>query len=548
MKVTKHDIGGELISIITKGMYADPRDALREYVQNGIDASATNVTIRVRPDNISVIDDGVGMDKIVMRRAVRVGISDKNPAKSVGFMGIGLYSSFHLCDILTIYSKIKTESPNKLTFRFKDMREFLEDQKDGRIAGKLKQLQQIDLQTLLEKNVDFTVLPISSFPKEGTRIEMSGIEPNFFKSLSKFDEVSEYLESVVPLPFSKDFSQGEKIQSRIDTVCKTHKTAFRIVNLYVNLDGNDVQLFRPYKDSDFVSNKSKGAPLTPQFYEMKSSEGFLGIAWACLNSQRDTIANSKVRGFIIKKQGFSIGKRSDLIPHFGRQTYFNRAVGEFLVLHPKLLPNAPRSDFEYSSLRTSFYGQLKEVVKKFSEYADEYQEYEKAENDLATATDLYNTIFTQLDFFESNSDKLLEFFGDINNTASALEKKVKASRFRTAKMADAKELIAKMATLKKDIKSLIDNKKTKRKKTAQKSATAGMSRYAKPQPDRPSEPVPEDVTDIIYSLGLEMSDDVDAIIKLIDEKYIKAFSSSKDDYAKKLLELRNDIEELFEEE
>jgi len=34
MKLTRHDIGGELNSIITKGMYADPKDALREYVQN----------------------------------------------------------------------------------------------------------------------------------------------------------------------------------------------------------------------------------------------------------------------------------------------------------------------------------------------------------------------------------------------------------------------------------------------------------------------------------------------------------------------------------
>ncbi|HSZ84606.1 MAG TPA: primosomal replication protein PriC [Puia sp.] len=547
MKLSKHDIGGELISILTKGMYADPKDALREYIQNGIDANAKKISIKVRPDNIVVSDDGKGMDKIIMRRSIRIGISDKNPSKNVGFMGIGIYSSFHLCDELTIYSKVKNALPNKLTFRFKEMRDHLDEQKNIRIVGRSKIQQQIDLQSLLEKNIDFISLANDSFPNEGTRIEMSGIEPNFFKSLSKFDEIGDYLESVVPLPFSEDFTPGLEIQDHINLICKKHKTSFKVIDLFLNLNGADIQLFRPYKDADFVSPKSKGSPLPPQFYEMKSSEGFLGIAWACLNSQRDTIPNDKVRGFIIKKQGFSIGKRSDLIPHFGRTTYFNRAVGEFLVLHPKLLPNAPRSDFEYSSLRTSFYGELKVIAKKFSEYADGYQEYEKAENDLVDAAEKFNEMSAQLDFFETNSDKLLEYFGYLTNTISSLDKKLKSNRFRKEKEKQAQTIINKMNALRNEIKSLIDNKKNK-KKSSKKSSTKSARKFVNTESPRSNEPVPEELTDIIYSLGFELSDDLSEIVRLIDEKFIKSNSSSKDDYQEKLIDLRNDIENLFEEE
>ena len=547
MKMTRHDIGGELISIITKGMYADPKDALREYVQNGIDALAKNISIRIRHNSIVVSDDGNGMDKLVMRRAIRVGISDKNPSKSVGFMGIGLYSSFHLCDELIIYSKVKDETPNKLIFRFKEMRDHLEDQKDTRIGGKTKLQQQIDLQTLLEKNIDFESLPVSNFPKEGTRVELLGVEANFFKSLSKFEEVAEYLESVVPLPFSSEFTYGQTIQDYIDEVCRKHKTVFRVINLFLDINAAEKQLFRPYRDADFVSNKSPGSPLPPQFYEMKSSEGFLGIAWACLNSQRDTIPNAKVRGFIIKKQGFTIGKRSDLIPHFGRQTYFNRAVGEFLVLHPKLLPNAPRSDFEYSSLRTSLYGELKIVAKKFSDYADEYQEFEKAEDDLAEAVDKYNEITSQLEFFESNSDKLLDFFGYLNSTTTALQKKLASKRFRKGKEKDAQDIVKRMTSLKNEVKALIDNKKSK-KKPVKKSATAVAKKLVDPLPSRAHEPVPEAFEEIIFSMGFELSDDLLEIIRLVDEKYIKSQSANREDYQNKLLELRSEIEELFEKE
>lgn len=545
MKMSRHDIGGELISIITRGMYADPKDALREYVQNGIDATAKNITIKVRHSSISISDDGKGMDKILMRRAVRVGISDKNPSKSVGFMGIGLYSSFHLCDSLSIYSKVKDKAPNRLVFHFKEMREFLENQKDTRIAGKTKLQQQIDLQTLLENNIDFTTLPESDYRKVGTRVELHGIETNFFKSLSKFDEVSEYLESVVPLPFSKEFSPGEEIQKHIDTICKKHKTEFKVINLFLDINSGEIQLFRPYKDIDFVSNKSPGSPLKPVFYEMKSNEGFLGIAWACLNSQRDTIPNSKVRGFIIKKQGFTVGKRSDLIPHFGRQTYFNRAVGEFLVLHPKLLPNAPRSDFEYSSLRTAFYGELKIVAKKFTDYADEYQEFEKAEDDLAEAAEKYNAIASQLEFFESNSDKLLDFFGYLTTTITAFQKKVVSKRFRKNKEKEANDLLKRMQALRNEIKSLIDTKKNKKRTT--KNATATIKKLVE-APQRQHEPAPDAFEEIIFSLGFELTDDLLEIIRLIDEKYIKSQSENREDYHTKLIELRNEIEELFEEE
>src|SRR5207248_11166954 len=48
MKFKDTDIGGEIISILTKGMYTDPKDALREYVQNGVDANSDKITIKIR--------------------------------------------------------------------------------------------------------------------------------------------------------------------------------------------------------------------------------------------------------------------------------------------------------------------------------------------------------------------------------------------------------------------------------------------------------------------------------------------------------------------
>ena len=85
MKVDKFDIGAEVISILTRGMYPDPRDAIREYIQNAIDAGSTSVDVKVRPSSVVIEDDGSGMDYKTMRRSVRIGISDKKPGKDIGF-------------------------------------------------------------------------------------------------------------------------------------------------------------------------------------------------------------------------------------------------------------------------------------------------------------------------------------------------------------------------------------------------------------------------------------------------------------------------------
>jgi len=68
MKLSKFDIGAEVISILTRGMYPDPRDAVREYIQNGVDAGSKKVNVKIRQNSIIVQDDGCGMDRDTLRQ------------------------------------------------------------------------------------------------------------------------------------------------------------------------------------------------------------------------------------------------------------------------------------------------------------------------------------------------------------------------------------------------------------------------------------------------------------------------------------------------
>ncbi|MCW3070311.1 MAG: ATP-binding region ATPase domain protein [Bacteroidetes bacterium] len=542
MKLTQHDIGGEIISILTKGMYADPKDALREYVQNSVDANAKNIEIKIRQDNITIKDNGNGMDKVAMRKALRLGVSDKNPKKAVGFMGIGLYSSFHLCDKLSIRSKITGQKPNKLEFKFKEMREILESQKDARIED--DNVQQIALLSLMEDHTEIVELEEVDFPNTGTRIELSGLDEDFYESLSKFEEVADYLEKAIPLYFSPDFSKGVEIQEYITKKCKEHDSEFKLVNLFLQINSEQRELYRPYKDSDF-----NPYPLSPIYKELISTtDGFLGVAWGCLNKANEVIKNEKVRGFLIKKQGFTIGTRNNLLSTFGAK-YFNRYVGEFIIVHPKLLPNGARSDFEYSSLRAIFKKIVEDTADAYNTDANLHQEIEKAELDLDKLIKYYRETKAQFNTISGNTSLVLDTYGDLSKLHKDFKKKFDSIwRIKDDRRKDAEEILSLTDTLKTELSDLIEQKRVKTKKTNKNKTQIALELDQAPKPHEYKEPQPQNFSEVIDLIGIPFSSELRQVFQLLDEQFIKPKSKNDADYGEILKKLKGDIEDLFSEE
>src|SRR6266704_6027316 len=95
--VRSEDIGGELLAILSKGLYSNPLDCIREYVQNAVDAKAINVTIKITGNSVIIFDDGTGMNLEEILQARQFGLSYKSLTEHVGFRGIGIYSGFDLC-------------------------------------------------------------------------------------------------------------------------------------------------------------------------------------------------------------------------------------------------------------------------------------------------------------------------------------------------------------------------------------------------------------------------------------------------------------------
>jgi len=541
MKLTQHDIGGEIISILTKGMYADPKDALREYVQNGVDANASSIAIKIRQNNIVLEDTGTGMDKIAMRKAVRLGISDKNPKKAVGFMGIGLYSSFHLCDKLTIYSRVDNQKPNRLEFEFKNMRGLLEAQKEARIESDNNVPVQVALLSLMEENTHLSELLESDFPTVGTRVELSGLDTDFFESLSKFEEVADYLEKSIPLPFSPSFKYGTEIQNYISEECRKHNAEFKIVNLTLQINTRTEQLYRPYKDSDF-----NPAPMPPNYKELQAGDEFFGIAWACINKSTEVIKNDTVRGFLLKKQGFTIGTRNNLLSTFGAK-FFNRYVGEIIVVHPKVLPNGARSDFEYSGLRTLLKKTIEDVAASYNSDANKHQEIEKAEIELDKLIQQYRKIRAEFNSIASNKDQLLTTYRDVTKAYNAYEKRhISGWKIKEERQKDSEEIVKLFGGLVNEISELIIQKKIQTKKGQAKNKNQiAIELDSAPTAHEHREPEPHTLVEVVELIGIPFNEEIRQVFQYLDEQYLKPQTKNSEDYSSHLKKIKNEIEELF---
>ena len=548
--MTKHDIGAEIISILTKGMYFDPRDALREYVQNGIDANAQNIEIKIRGNSIVVEDDGCGMDEETMKKAVRIGISDKNPNVDVGFRGIGIYSSFHLCDNLYIYSRPKGGNiPYLLSFDFKKMREILHQQQAARLKGELTGDQLIDLQSLLEKHIEFKILDTNKFPKVGTRVEMINLDPNFFKSLTKFEDVAEYLRQVVPLHFHPEkFKWSKKIENKISEICREYKAEFKLVNLTLQVNTRVERLYRPYIDESFI-----GEPLEPHFEEVKTRGYFFGVAWGCLNPVRKKIGDKELRGFLIKKQGFAIGKRINIAKYFRRTTYFDRYIGEIIVVHPELLPNAPRTDFEMSPLRVLFYETLSDIATKYNDIADKYQEYTKGDEQLDEAIKKLKEIEATISFYAENPEQLVDIIVEVRKIHDQIKGRLKRKVLRKERRDEARNVVGSVKALEREIQGFINQtrkgiKIKRRGKAPEVKSIERIKKLPETKGKELLEKSPENLVEIFDILDVPVSKQLKAILELIDEKFIQASASNKEEYLSILKSLKDEIEDAITEE
>jgi hypothetical protein len=364
------DIGGALLEILSSGLYTDPLDCIREYVQNSVDANATNVTIHITGNSVDIMDDGDGMNLDEMLESRQFGLSPKSIEQHVGFRGIGVYSGFDICRKMRITSKKTGERiQHVLVFDFGAMRAMLDEDRKRKapVEGKRMaapangpegyntiqggetfseaQNARVSLIGLLSQHTyikrEAAIGPVDHYM---TLVQLQDISEAHIKQLSNLAELRNYLLQNLPIDFA-EFEYKKVINDNL----YAHVLGYSAVSIRLQSDG---------MGEEVVQKKLPGTLQSPTLGYIYSADGRqVAYYWACLNSVRERLepaasGNGKeasseetptYEGFVYKMKGFTIGDRAKLRSLWGaKETLYRWYTGEIYVLDSSVRPNAER--------------------------------------------------------------------------------------------------------------------------------------------------------------------------------------------------------------
>ncbi len=368
------DIGGELLDILSRGLYSDARDAIREYAQNGIDACASNIWVSVEGPRVTIHDDGHGMNWETLRRARRFGMSDKNTYDNVGFRGIGIYSAFGMCESLEISThQMGSQDEYTVQFSFGDMRRILEQDRGGeRRSG-------VALSDLLYEFVRFRTSPYANEygDRQYTVVTIDGIEQEYRAQLSDAAGLNDYLLNTLPAAFP-DQEYGSTVNDWL-----AEYTKIRQVKIFLRV------------------GEEPGIPVHPQVVEfidrpqrgwIQNSQGTpIAFGWHALSQHGRRLGSrfpgddsGDVGGFLLRLKGFTLGDRLSLKPLWpavGGGTLYHHYTGEIhLLAEAEVYPNAARDGLEPSTAQQSMEQKLREYFDVLNRRADLQREIRRADS------------------------------------------------------------------------------------------------------------------------------------------------------------------------
>ena len=424
------EVGGELLDILSRGLYTNAKDALREYVQNSVDAHANNVHITVDGPVVTVRDDGDGMDFDTLRRARRLGASDKGVRFNIGFRGIGIYAAFGMCETLTIHTH-QANAPEVLGLRmhFGAMSRVLERDRDA------PKRSSIALTDLLFEHTDFFRTDFTGdLNDQFTMVRLEGLQPEYRPQLSNLSEVHEYLLNTLPVLFPETGYGSEVNQWMRDTL---------------KLNPLNVVL-RVGKDPEVIVAPQLAVRVhEPRSDYIKDAEDRkLAFVWYALSSTRDQVSadhvvapDSDVGGFLLRTKGFTLGDRSNvkhLWPLVGARALYHHYTGEIHVLDEAgAIPNAARNGLEAGRPRDVLFRHLQDKFAVLNSDADVARQLLKIREDLTGAEEEARKLLARMDSPDESPFELYRlsrnFIDDIERSEGALNRLERRGRSRRAR-------------------------------------------------------------------------------------------------------------------
>jgi len=362
-------IGAFVLETLTTGMYANPFDALREYVQNSSDAiflaerqniiPKNNGRINIKIDpvkrSLEILDNGVGLSSAESTRLLNIGMSSKIYGLEAGFRGIGRLAGIAYCKQLVFNTTYINEDERcTITFDCEGIRRA--------ISPAMRNVE--ELVDVLRNN---THQDIVSEQKKSHffEVKLIGIDESESKFLDLKD-MEDYLSQVAPVEYD-----GQKFDyaAKIEKSAKEHSFDIPHVSLLINspVSGVARQVFKPFRRSYKTRVKDYKIDIKDVAFQCGRNE--TGLNYWMWYSKTDLLGmfdDTKVAGLRFRKNNIAIGGPERVAELFqGNEGRLNNwLIGEVHIINNDIIPNARRDGFESTPAWNTFREQFAPFIKE----------------------------------------------------------------------------------------------------------------------------------------------------------------------------------------
>ena len=331
-------LGGELLRLVTAGMYDNPLVLYREYVQNAADAiaaegpSAGCVRITIDPLNsqITILDDGTGLSPDeAARRLIDVGRSPKDRSVDRGFRGIGRLSGLAFAEELHFTTRTSGDyPPTRVSWSARALREL-----DPAL---------VDAETAIREATTTSQVSCGEWPERFFQVTIDRINRHAASSLLNEEAVRSYLAEVCPAPMAASFPLWAGVEKFL-----TEHTDHLVVDLRINDDARPIE--RPFQDAIPLTD-DLGAPfenLETRIIPRVDGENPAAVLWLAHTPYAGSIPRRLgIRGLRARVGNMQIGT-DRIFEHLFQEPRFNGwCVGEIHILDRRVVPNGRRDYFE----------------------------------------------------------------------------------------------------------------------------------------------------------------------------------------------------------
>ena len=333
-------VGGDILRLVTAGMYDNPLVLYREYLQNSADAIASrgdrsgSVKIDIDPleSKITIIDNGTGLspDEAV-RCLVPIGNSAKNPAVDRGFRGIGRLSSLAFAEVVHFTTRSCASEPvTRVSWNGRALR-------DLDVAG-------VDAGTAIKACTTVCSLEEDAWPDRFFQVAVDRVTRHAASTLLNQDAVRRYIGEVCPVPMASSFPLASEIKDFLTTY-----SDYFVLDVYINGDASPIE--RPFEQSIPLTDKFAAVfeRLEKRLISKIDGNEPAAILWLAHTPYAGSISRQLgIRGLRVRAGNIQIGSDA-IFEHLFHETRFNGwCVGEVHVVDSRLVPNGRRDYFEPS--------------------------------------------------------------------------------------------------------------------------------------------------------------------------------------------------------